>query len=149
MKTKGDLFIWKPTIKWRDLATGWWTIKPFPYPALPGLPLDQWWKGQGSPNSDACVFLGCFSHVPLFATPLTVACQAPPSMEISKQKYWSGLLFPPPGGMHWQASSLTLAQLGNPSSHIYLEEKKRFKQGFRAPSDSPFCWVYDEDFYKT
>ena len=34
-----------------------------------------------------------FSHVWLFATPWTVACQAPLSMEFSKQEYWSGLLF--------------------------------------------------------
>ena len=33
------------------------------------------------------------SHVWLFATPWTVACQAPLSMEFSKQEYWSGLPF--------------------------------------------------------
>ena len=31
------------------------------------------------------------SRVRLFATPWTVARQAPPSMEFSRQKYWSGL----------------------------------------------------------
>ena len=31
-----------------------------------------------------------------FATPCTVACQAPLSMEFSRQEYWSGLPFPPP-----------------------------------------------------
>ena len=31
------------------------------------------------------------SHVQLFATPWTVAHQAPPSMEFSRQAYWSGL----------------------------------------------------------
>ena len=34
------------------------------------------------------------STVPLFATPWTVACQAPLSMEFSRQEYWSGELFP-------------------------------------------------------
>ena len=29
----------------------------------------------------------------LFATPWTVALQAPPSMEFSRQEYWSGLTF--------------------------------------------------------
>ena len=38
-----------------------------------------------------------FSHVQLFATPWTVAHQAPPSMEFSRQEYWSGLPFPSPG----------------------------------------------------
>ena len=37
------------------------------------------------------------SRVRLFATPWTVACQAPLSMEFSKQEYWSGLPFPSPG----------------------------------------------------
>ena len=34
------------------------------------------------------------SHVRLFATPWTVAHQAPPSMGFSRQVYWSGLPFP-------------------------------------------------------
>ena len=36
------------------------------------------------------------SHVRLSATPWTVAYQDPPSMEFSRQEYWSGLLFPSP-----------------------------------------------------
>ena len=39
------------------------------------------------------------SRVLLFATPWTVACQAPPSMEFSSQEYWSGLPFPSPGDL--------------------------------------------------
>ena len=34
-----------------------------------------------------------------FATPWTVAYQAPPSMGFSKQGYWSGLPFPSPGDL--------------------------------------------------
>ena len=37
------------------------------------------------------------AHVQLFVTPWTVAHQAPLSMGFSKQEYWSGLPFPPPG----------------------------------------------------
>ena len=40
-----------------------------------------------------------FSHVRLFAVPWTVAYQAPPSMEFSRQEYWSGLPFPSPGDL--------------------------------------------------
>ena len=40
-----------------------------------------------------------FSHVQLFATPWTVVHQAPPSMEFSRQEYWSGLPFPSPGDL--------------------------------------------------
>ena len=36
------------------------------------------------------------SHVRLFATPWTVAYQAPPSMEFSRQEYWSGVPLPSP-----------------------------------------------------
>ena len=38
------------------------------------------------------------SRVRLFATPWTAAHQAPPSMGLSRQKYWGGLPFPSPGG---------------------------------------------------
>ena len=35
----------------------------------------------------------------LFATLWTVAHQAPLSMKISRQEYWNGLPFPPPGDL--------------------------------------------------
>ena len=34
-----------------------------------------------------------------FATPWTVAGQAPPSMGFHRQEYWSGLSFPSPGNL--------------------------------------------------
>ena len=40
-----------------------------------------------------------FCHVQLFATPWTVACQAPLYMEFSRQEYWSGLPCPSPGDL--------------------------------------------------
>ena len=40
--------------------------------------------------------LSCFSHVQLFVTLQTVACQAPLSMGLSRQEFWSGLPCPPP-----------------------------------------------------
>ena len=39
------------------------------------------------------------SCVQLFATPWTVAHQAPLSMAFPRQEYWSGLPFPPPGDL--------------------------------------------------
>ena len=39
------------------------------------------------------------SHVQLFATLWTVACQAPLSMGFSRQEYWSGVPFPSPGDL--------------------------------------------------
>jgi len=46
----------------------------------------------------ACV-CAMLSHVRLFATPGTVAHQAPLSMGFPRQEYWSGLPFPSPGNL--------------------------------------------------
>ena len=46
-----------------------------------------------------CAVLSCFSRVWLFATPWTVACQAPLSMGFSRQEYWSGVPCPSPGDL--------------------------------------------------
>ena len=46
----------------------------------------------------ACM-LNCFSHVQLFVTPWTEACQVPLSMEFSRQEHWRGLPCPPPGDL--------------------------------------------------
>ena len=64
------------------------------------------------------------SHVLLFATPWTVAYQAPPSMGFSRQEYCSGLLFLSPGDLPdpriqpvspaFQADALTSEPPGKP-----------------------------------
>ena len=46
-----------------------------------------------------CRMLNRCSRVRLFATPWTVACQAPLSMGFSRQEYWSGLPCPRPGDL--------------------------------------------------
>ena len=43
--------------------------------------------------------LSCFSSVWLLVTPWTVAHQDPLSRGFSKQEYWSGLPWPPPGDL--------------------------------------------------
>ena len=43
--------------------------------------------------------LSHFSWVQLFATPWTVACQAPLSIGFPRQEYWSGLPCPSPGDL--------------------------------------------------
>ena len=71
----------------------------------------------------ACV-LSRFSRIQLFATPWTIACQAPLSMEFSRQEHWSGLPCPPgdlpnpgikPVSLPLQADSLLLSQWGSPA----------------------------------
>ena len=64
------------------------------------------------------------SHVQPFATPWTVARQAPLSMGFSRQEYWSGLPFPSrgdipdpgiePGSPVFQADALTSEPPGKP-----------------------------------
>ena len=46
-----------------------------------------------------CCVLSHLSCVRLFATPWTVACQAPLSMRFFRQEYWNGLPFPTPGDL--------------------------------------------------
>ena len=47
-------------------------------------------------KSNMLLTLMLLSRVQLFATPWTVAYQAPLSMGFSRQEYWSGLPFPSP-----------------------------------------------------
>ena len=49
-------------------------------------------------SEDACI-LSHFSCIWLFVIPWTVAHQAPLSMEFTRQEYWSGLSWPPPGDL--------------------------------------------------
>ena len=65
-----------------------------------------------------------------FATPWTIALQAPLSMEFSRQEYWNGLPFPSPGDLPipriepespaLQANSLPSEPPGKP---VYKEYK--------------------------
>ena len=64
------------------------------------------------------------SHVQVFATLWTVAHQAPLSLGLPRQEYWSGWPSSTPGDLsdpriepallHWQADSLPLIHLGSP-----------------------------------
>ena len=77
---------------------------------------------------EVCEGVKLLSHVRLFATPWTVAYQAPPSMRFSRQEYWSGLPFPSPGDLPdlgieagspaYQADALTSEPPGKPLQNI-------------------------------
>ena len=67
-----------------------------------GLKLSQEFQNTEIVTSGPIVYacaclLSCFSHVQLFVTLWSVACQAPLSMGFSRQEHWSGLPCPPPG----------------------------------------------------
>ena len=71
---------------------------------------------------------GEVAQCPTLYDPLTVAYEAPPSMEFSRQVYWSGLpfllqgIFPTQGLnlslLHWQAGSLPLSPQGSPLNRL-------------------------------
>ena len=106
--------------------------------------------------------LSHFSCVQLFATPWTVAHQAPLSMGISRQEQRSELPCPPPGDLpnpgikprllhllRWQGSSLPLAPPGLPGlssgqslSCVRLFETPRTAACQRPPCPSPNHRVY-------
>ena len=79
------------------------------------------------------VCLCMLSHVQLFATPWTVAHQAPLSMEFSKQEYWSRLPFLPLGDLSdpgsesvspvLQVDSLPTEPSGSPTCRWYRHTK--------------------------
>ena len=70
------------------------------------------------------------SRAQLFATPWTVAHQAPLSMGFSRQEYWSGLSFPSPGDLPnpgikprsptLQADALSFEPPGKTYTSVYL-----------------------------
>ena len=77
--------------------------------------------------------LSHFSHIWLFATLWAVSCQAPLSMGFPRQESWRGCPYPPPGdlpnpgiepespvSLHWQASSIPLAQPGKTINGLIL-----------------------------
>ena len=47
----------------------------------------------------ACMLAQLLCHMQLFVMLWTVACQAPLSMGLSQQEYWSGLPIPTPGDL--------------------------------------------------
>ena len=67
-----------------------------------------------------CQSLSC---IWIFATPWTIASQAPLSMEFSRQEYWSGLPFPSPGdlphpGIELRSPALQMDSLPSVSSSM-------------------------------
>ena len=79
--------------------------------------------------TNASVCAQSLSHVWLFCDPMDISPPAPLSKEFSRQEYWSGLPFPPPGDLpnpgtelsllHWQADSLPLSHLGSSNFLIF------------------------------
>ena len=61
----------------------------------------------------SAIVLQLCCHVQLFVVPWTIAHQASLPMEFSRQEYWSGLPFPPPG--HLPGPGIKPASLASPT----------------------------------
>ena len=88
-----------------------------------------------------CAVLNCFSRVRLFATLYAIAHQALLSMGFSRQEYWSGFLWPPPGALPdpgIEPASLVSPALveGFFTTSITWEAKINFQFSHSAMSDS-------------
>ena len=106
------------------------------------------------------------NRVQLFVTPWTIAHQAPLSMTVSGQEYWSGLLFPTPWDLpdpgieatspespELQADSLPLESLGMPNERndyhhvilpillVSLSDFLKSPQGIRSERGPGFWWL--------
>ena len=90
--------------------------------------------------------LSHFSRVQLFATPWTIARQAPLSMGFSRQEYCSEFPFASPGIfltqgsnlglLPWQADSLLLRHLGSPIWGLNFLHCAKYLSLFLLLSDS-------------
>ena len=95
------------------------------------------------------------SHVQLFVTPWTVACQAPLSMEFSRHEYWSR--FPSPGDLPHpgvepaslvtQTDSLPLRYQGSPlrycaevKNNVSSLETDKYIQTY-GKNEKPNCYT--------
>ena len=102
--------------------------------------------GLGCPER-AQVKVKSLSCVRLFATPWTVACQAPLSMGFSRQGYWSGLLFPSPGDLPnpgivirspaLRADALPSEPPGKQRESPALSQRPHLQVGHRGRSATP------------
>ena len=85
-------------------------------------------------NDHVCVL--SLQPCPTLCSPVTVAHQAPLPMEFSRQEYWSGLPFPPPG------------DLPNPGTEPMSPASPALAGGFL-----PLChlgsleWLYNSQFH--
>ncbi|XP_055286142.1 guanine nucleotide-binding protein subunit alpha-15 isoform X1 [Moschus berezovskii] len=102
---------------------------------FPSFPVDSF---ESQPKQGPHVAFGCcsvqsLSRVRLIGTPWTVACQAPLSLEFSRQEHWSGLPFPSSGDLPDSGiKPMSLASPALPSSPRRTESRvlKRYLYTF-------------------
>ena len=94
--------------------------------------LNSWWKWKCS----------SLSHVRLFSTLWTLACQAPLTMGFSQQEYWSGLPCPPPGAFLTQGSNRISSASAGGSLPLVPPEKPEKPQTSQWQTLSSFSALF-------
>ena len=139
-------------IKWHDAGKVFRKLQ-LGYDAFPVS------KFLGHQRVCVCQSLSCAR---LFATPWTIARQAPLFMEFSRQEYWNRLPFPPPRDMWAPGTELTfpalaggslpVSHLGNPCPSIpqllifFLIIMNLYWILWNALSASIYMTIYDKSF---
>ena len=111
------------------------------------------WSWEGQKGVLSCTYFvtvfQSLNHAQLFATPRTVAHQAPLSMGFPRQEYWSDLPFPSPGDLPdpriklgspaLQADSLWSEPLGKPHANtpwcLYRSQPEEILEYFASPAE--------------
>ena len=77
------------------------------------------------------------SHVQLFASPCTVACQASLSMRFSRQEYWSRSSFPPPR-QAWKSQFKKITSWHIIVNLLIFKRKKKYPVGILAEKHTTY-----------
>ena len=133
----------------------YWEGLPFPAPgdlpdqgielASPVSPALAGGSFTTEPPKTICDKVKLLSRVRLFVTPWTVAYQAPPSINFSREEYWSGLPFPgdlpdpgiEPGSPTLWTDSLRSEPPRKPLKTIQGEEELRWQRSRMVRTLSP------------
>ena len=103
-------------------------LEPKPWAVFSEWLVEREWEDSGKIHSQSNLCRLVAKSCPTLVTPWTVALQAPRSMGLPKQEYWSVLPLPSPGDLPdlgiepvsptWKANSLPLSHLGSPQCSI-------------------------------
>ena len=80
------------------------------------------------------------SRVQLFATPWTVAHQAPPSMGFSRQEYWCGLPFPSLGDLPWPKDQTQVSCIAGKCFNLWATREAQIMKRGESKMPPSLIW---------
>ena len=133
-------------------AVGW--LLPRLLSCPPPQPPELWetpvvYKLPGLCYSDVCVYHVQLIPVQLFGTSWTVAHQAPVPLGFSRQEYWSGLPFPPPGHLPHPGTKPEgyMGFVHLRLSKTRIREHTEVRSARFLPSDALWAWRLNTAFF--